>query len=229
MKCLRASAAAAAALALVALLAPAKGANAFQSPGKSGCKGTAKKKDRAGHPAVWTVYRWPDKSSEVVTTVSGNDPAFWVYRDYQSKDFYLVSVCARDAGAKCTKDDNTDDDLGNDPKVGFMIKGAVDTLNPCHKHDPPLPDEHRTAAGKKFKPGEMFRVSANELYLRSVESGNEGHPYGLLRSGDRFVREKVSADRKWMWGWAHTSCRGVNPKMRYGKVPYAGGRYLKKE
>ncbi len=214
-------------LAVVLLLLSSTSTNgAFDRPNKSGCEGRVRRTTGvAGTTAEWNVYEWPDKSSKVLTTVKGTDPPFWVYVDYESP-FYLVSVCARAAGAKCQKGDNLDNNPANDPIVGFMERRAVDTLSYCHNHDPKLPDGHYMAR-KKFNAGPKYIVSARELYLRSVEPGNQGHPYGLLRKDNVFVKEKVSDNGEWMYGWALGGSRGVNSKMRYGKVAYSDGRYLR--
>jgi hypothetical protein len=224
MKRAKLMAALAAAALLTPLLLPPSTAEARGN--KSGCKGKVGRLTAFG--GVANVYEWPDRTSRVVTTVRTGDPAFWVYRDYEGSDFYLVSVCARSAGADCVKRDNTDPDPANDPLVGFMERRAVDTLSGCHEHKPPLPKGgHRKAASKKFRAGRKFVVCGGDLYLRSVEPGNSAHPYGLLREGDVFVEDYIKDGREWMYGWALSGSRGVDPKMRYGVVLYRESRYLK--
>lgn len=203
---------------------------------KSGCKGKVSSKRWINGPdgkltAVevreWKLYEWPAKSSKIIATVQVADPIIWVFIDYEAADFYLVSKCNREAGADCIKEDNRDDKPGNDPQVGFLEKLAIDTLSSCHEHCPALPNGHNLAR-TQFRNGESYyvRSKSREVFLRSVEEGNENHPYGLLRARDRFIKDKVSANKEWMFGWAHSSARGVNPRMRYGKVAYSNGRYL---
>jgi hypothetical protein len=200
-------------LALLLLTSP----SIYAQARRSGCEG------RVGNTGA-SVRMWPDDSSSEIIKLNPRE-RLWVYTDYSNPEWYLVSECR--AGASCTRDDNVDPNPNNDPLVGFGRKNSISTIpSRCFKHQP----GGHPAAGKDFRPGLSYVVRGRpvrEVYLRSVDNGS-GHPYGLLRPGDRFIRHKISRDRKWMDGWALSTNRGINPSMRYGRVRYENGRYLRR-
>ncbi|MBC8028718.1 MAG: hypothetical protein H7Z16_01290 [Pyrinomonadaceae bacterium] len=200
------------ALALLLLILPGVYA---QAP-RSGCEG------RAGDTGA-SVRRWPDDSTREVVKLDPRE-RLWVYTDYSNQDWYLVSECNAKAGARCIRRDNVDPNPKNDPLVGFARKTLVSTVpSRCFNHQ----SGGHPDAGKQFRPGLSYIVRGRDVYLRSVDNGT-GHPYGLLRAKekDRFIRDKITRDRKWMDGWAVSTNRGINPRMRYGRVRYENGRYL---
>lgn len=172
-------------------------------------------------PGGTTIRRWPSDSSPTVTGVAA-EKYIWVYSDYQDSTWYLVSKCSSSSKAACAREDNLDNDPSNDPLVGFArrstIRQADAEYDPGHTHP---------AASRPISGGSEYivRTGVRELYLRSVDNGRN-HPYGLLRANDRFIIRYIVADHQWAHGWAVGP--GINPRMRYGRVAWRRGRFLRR-